>query len=389
MLQKMQNELVNSFKEVRGNAELTAQQVYDITRKAALESVQNIKGGVKDLRAVAKAVVHSSVDALIEAEEASKEKISAALQGAFDGIKEIELQVMNSAQKELNQAKIKLLDEEAKLSNNINDALDGAKEAAHYFNDEVKADIEMALSDTKLKSTELLGLTKETVKEAVRKAIETEANIEQTIETITRDATNKAMQEASFTTERVSRISEAVLLAAVEAAEELGCSVSETANAAVEGVRHGLSDSIEFAHKSIDDIEHGAKEFAINDLKQTKDDLEVVGEVFVETLRKVADKSGAVASETLHELADDAKKTGSSLQEKALITSRTIAGQLQLLGSNALDKTEQVGSHAAHALTEEAKELSERMLAVAKGATKGMWEGAKAAYKKDQNKETK
>jgi len=389
MLQKMQNELVNSFKEVRGNAELTAQQVYDITRKAALESVQNIKGGVKDLRAVAKAVVHSSVDSLIEAEEASKEKISAALQGAFDGIKEIELQVMNSAQKELNQAKIKLLDEEAKLSNNINDALDGAKEAAHYFNDEVKADIEMALSDTKLKSTELLGLTKETVKEAVRKAIETEANIEQTIETITRDATNKAMQEASFTTERVSRISEAVLLAAVEAAEELGCSVSETANAAVEGVRHGLSDSIEFAHKSIDDIEHGAKEFAINDLKQTKDDLEVVGEVFVETLRKVADKSGAVASETLHELADDAKKTGSSLQEKALITSRTIAGQLQLLGSNALDKTEQVGSHAAHALTEEAKELSERMLAVAKGATKGMWEGAKAAYKKDQNKETK
>jgi len=385
----MQNELINSFNEARGNAELTAQQVYDITRKAALESVQNIKGGVKDLRAVAKAVVHSSVDALIEAEEASKEKISAALQGAFDGIKEIELQVMNSAQKELNQAKIKLLDEEAKLSNNINDALDGAKEAAHYFNDEVKADIEMALSDTKLKSTELLGLTKETVKEAVRKAIETEANIEQTIETITRDATNKAMQEASFTTERVSRISEAVLLAAVEAAEELGCSVSETANAAVEGVRHGLSDSIEFAHKSIDDIEHGAKEFAINDLKQTKDDLEVVGEVFVETLRKVADKSGAVASETLHELADDAKKTGSSLQEKALITSRTIAGQLQLLGSNALDKTEQVGSHAAHALTEEAKELSERMLAVAKGATKGMWEGAKAAYKKDQNKETK
>jgi len=389
MLQEMKSKLTDSFNKARDNAELTAQQVYDITRETTVEAIQNFNDGAKDLRAIAKATVHSSVEALLEAEEATKEKVSAALQGAFDGIKEIELQLVDNTQKEFNQAKIKLLDEEAKFTNVINDALDGAKEAANYFNDEVKADIETALNDTKLKSTELLGLTKETVKEAVRKAIETEADIEQTIETITRDATNKAMQEASFTAERVSRVSETVLLASVEAAEELGRSVSETANAAVEGVRHGLNDSMEFAYHSLGDIEHGAKEFAINDLKQTKDDLEIVGDLFVETLRKVADKSGAVASEALHELADDAKKTGSSLQEKALISSRSIAEQLKALGSEALEKTEHVSSHTAHALAEEAKELSERMLAVAKGASRGLWEGAKEGYKKEQNKELK
>ena len=33
----------------------------------------------------------------------------------------------------------------------------------------------------------------------------------------------------------------------------------------------------------------GAKEFAADDLKQTKEDLETVGDLFVETLRKIAD----------------------------------------------------------------------------------------------------
>jgi hypothetical protein len=40
-------------------------------------------------------------------------------------------------------------------------------------------------------------------------------------------------------------------------------------------------------------------------------------------------------------------------------------------------------------LGEETKELGERMLAVAKGAATGMWEGAKEAFHKDENKEDK
>jgi len=77
------------------------------------------------------------------------------------------------------------------------------------------------------------------------------------------------------------------------------------------------------------------------------------------------------------------------LQDKALTASRVAADQLKVLGSEALEKTEEVGAKAAHTLSKEAKELSERMLAVAKGAATGMWEGAKAALHKETDKEKK
>ncbi|MEA2078411.1 MAG: hypothetical protein U9P00_00860 [Pseudomonadota bacterium] len=54
-----------------------------------------------------------------------------------------------------------------------------------------------------------------------------------------------------------------------------------------------------------------------------------------------------------------------------------------------MHKTGEVSGKAAHALGEESKELGERMLTVAKGAATGMWEGAKEAFHKDDNKKGK
>jgi|GEM_PF-529633 len=389
MLKEMKKQLADNIHKAKESGELTAHQLYDITRKSISESTQQLKEGAIELREITKEAVTTSVQVLVEAEEASEEKIAAVLHGVIDGIKQAESHLMESTQKELGQAKKLLLEKEATLAKGVSEALEGAKEAAGNFSDQVKTNIETALSDTKLRSTELLGLTKETVKGAVRKAIETGSDVEETVEKVTREATAKAMEEASFTAERARNISETVLSAAVEAAEELGSHVSETASAAAEGVRKGLTDSVEFTRESLAKAGEGVKGFVVEDLEQTKDDLEAVGGLFVETLRKVADQSGNVAKEILHELADDAKKAGSSLQEKALAASRTAATQLKALGSEALEKTEEVGGKAAHAVSEEVKELSERMLAVAKGAATGMWEGAKAAFNKETDKEDK
>ena len=129
------------------------------------------------------------------------------------------------------------------------------------------------------------------------------------------------------------------------------------------------------------------KDFAVEDLEQTKDDLETLGDLFVESLRKVADKSGKVAKETLHHLADDAQKAGSSLREKALAASHSVTEYLKEQGCEAAHKTGEASSNAAHYVAEETKELGERMLAVASGAATGMWEGAKAGFHKDEDKE--
>jgi len=50
-----------------------------------------------------------------------------------------------------------------------------------------------------------------------------------------------------------------------------------------------LTDTVEFTRATIAMAGEGAKEFAADDLKQTKEDLETVGDLFVETLRKIAD----------------------------------------------------------------------------------------------------
>ena len=385
MLQKMKQQLIENINKAREKGELTAHQVYDIAHDGVVQAAKKLKGEAKELREITKEAVTTTVQALVDAEEASEEKISAALHGAVDGIKQVESKALHTAHEELGQVKKHLKEEEGKFAGVVNEIFLGTKEAAENFSGEVKADIETALTDAKLKSVELLGLTRDTVKDAVHKAINTETKVEETIVSITRDATAKALGEARLTRERARKVSESVLSAAVEAAEELGSDVKETASAAAEGVRLGLTDSIEFTRKSITKAGKGVKEFSAEDLAQTKEDLEAVGDLFVETLCKVSDKSGEAARETLHELADDAKKAGSSLSEKAVSASYTVAERLRMLGSEVAHKSGEVSSKAA----EETKELGDRMLAVAKGAATGMWEGAKEAFHKDENTEDK
>ena len=385
MLQQMKKKLIDDINLAKESGELTIHQVYGITRNGVVKTAQSWQTVAKDLREITKEAVTTMVQALVDTEEASEEKISAALHGAVDGIREVESQILDATHKELSQTKKHLLEKEVKLAEGLNEAFEGAREAAGNFTDEVRIDIETALVDAKLKSTELLGLTRGTVKEAVRKAIETGIEVEEIIVNVTRDATSMALAEAHFTSTRVRKVSEMVLSAAVEAAEESGSYIFETASAVTEGVRQGLIGSVEHTRESVANAGKGVKEYATEELEQTKEDLEVVSELFVESLRNVADKSGKIAKEILHDLADDANKAGSSLREKAFVASRTVMDQLKESGNETLDKTEKISDKAA----EETKKLGERMLAVAKGAAMGMWEGATKSYYKVDKKEGK
>ena len=303
MLQKMKQQLIDNIQKAKKKGELTAHKVYEITQDSVVHTAQNIKAGANDLRAITKEAITVSIQSLIDAEEASKEKISAALHGAINGIKQVESKILDSTHKEIIQSKKRLKKEEEKLAQALNEAFEGARESAGNFNEKIKADIEVALVDAKLKSTELLGITRDTVKAAVSNAITIGTEVEKTIVNITRDATSKALAEARFSAKRARKVSETVLSAAVESAEELGSYISETASATAEGIHLGLIDNVESIHQSLDKAGKGVVEFAADDLEQTKKDLNAVGDLFVETLRTVADRSGEVAKNILHELA--------------------------------------------------------------------------------------
>ncbi len=376
MLEEIKSKLIKSINKAKEQGELTAHNIYQITHQAALESEEHLKDSVEDIKETSREIISTATNTLDKEGEASSEKISAAVHGAIDGIKESQAKFVDQAQKDLMYAKKKLRQEESNLAESLSIAFLGAKQSIADCSSAVKEDIEKALYDTKLNSIEMLGLTKKTVKEATFLVIEAGKDVEQVVENTVREAVSKAMKEARFSASRARRISETVLSAAIESAQESNKYVKEVANSAIEGVRKGLADSVEFTQHELANMEASVEEYVQEDIEQTKADIESVSELFVEVLRKIADKSDMLAKNILHDAAEDAQKLGSILQENVHTASQVATKKLTELGYEAVKKTEV----AAHKITEETKELAERMLAVAKGATTGMWAGAKAAF---------
>jgi len=109
---------------------------------------------------------------LKSAESATKAYIEAAVNGTVGGISKSSKKAINDIDMELLKTKYRLEEQKDRLSSQLKDALNGAKEAASAFSAETKAKIEEAVTDAKLKSVEILGLMKETIKHSVKTVID-------------------------------------------------------------------------------------------------------------------------------------------------------------------------------------------------------------------------
>jgi hypothetical protein len=272
----------------------------------------------------------------------------------------------------------KLAAEKTELAQSVRDALQGAKEAGEVFSEEIRTQIESVSTDIKLNSTELLGLTREMVKEAVKQAIETGENVKETVTKIARDATERALKERRFTADRVKIIAEKVMSGAVEAAEEAGQEVKDVAHGAFEGAQKGIVSAVE----SIGDK---TKEFVHDDLARTKEDLEAIEELLLETAGRVAKRSGETAKAVLLDLVEQTERTTSVLREKTGHAAEKVAGRLKKAGKEAVQTSVNSADKLARAMADEAMELGKRSVDVAKGAISGMWKGAKDALQKEKD----
>jgi len=312
-----------------------------------------------------------------------RERITAAVEGTIDGIKSTEQRAMDRTRQEIQRLKTRLGGEKQKLSEDVREALEGTRQSSEAFTGEMKEHIETAVTDTKLKYAELLGLTGETVKQAVKQVIDSGKDIEETVAQITRDATEKALAEAHFSAGRIRKVSHAVISTAVETAEETGTNISEVARGAVQGTREGITYAVESTKETLSAASAKTKSFATEDLARSKEDLEAVEDLFLETIRGVAGKSGKVASEVLTGLADHARETTSTLKEKAGEAAETVSNRLKELGKDTFGKAAHLTEETVHTAAEETKELSKRALDIAKGAVSGMIRGAKDVLKKE------
>ena len=374
---QMKDRIVEKLRKTKEAGQVTTKMVREIIEEAVSDVVSESKEGVMQLRSVVKDAVGAAMTGLEETGENTKKTVEAVVEGAIAGARSHGDKTVNATWKEVRHLETRLTEEKARLAKDLTEGLEGTKDAGEILSGDVKKWVASAVVDVKLKSTQLLGLTKQTVKEAVKEAIESGQDVKETVTQIANDATEKALKEGRFTANRVKIIAEKVLSGAVEAAEEAGKETKKVVHGAFEGTQKGIVSAIE----SVGDR---TKEFASKDLARTKEDLGVIEGLFLETTRKIAIRSGKVAKDVLNDLADQAKKTTSVLREKAQTaadkTADKVADKLKMAGKDAAKAT----SKAAHAVADEAKELGKRSVDIAKGAVSGMWKGAKDALKKEK-----
>ncbi|MBC2703615.1 DUF6781 family protein [Desulfobacula sp.] len=370
---QMKDRIVEELRKAKEAGQITTKRVREIIEEAVSDVVSESKEGVVQLRSAVKDAVGAALIGLKKIGENTKETVEAAVEGAIAGARSHGDQTVEATWKEVWQLETRLTEERARLAKDLSESLGGAKDAGEILSGDVKKWVESAVVDVKLKSTQLLGLTRQTVKEAVKETIESGQDVKETVSRIASDATKKALEEGRFTADRVKIIVEKVLSGAVEAAEEVGKETKKVAHGAFEGTQKGIISAME-------SVEDKTKEFNRKDLARTREDLEVIEELFLETTRKIAIRSGEVTKDILTDLTGQARKTTSALKQKAHNDAEKTAGKMKEAGKDAARAT----AKAAHAVADEARELGKRSVDIAKGAVSGMWKGAKDALKKEK-----
>jgi hypothetical protein len=371
----MKNRIVEELKTAQESGRVASEKIYEIVRKAVADAVSKSRTGAEEIRSIVKNALPAAVDGLKAVGADSAENIRAGLQGAVDGARIHMDKAVYLTRREMRELEAKLAAEKAELAQTARSALQGAKEAGETFSEEIRAQIESISTDIKLKSTEMFGLTRQTVKEAVKQAIASGDNVRKTVAQITKNATENALKEGRFRASRLKEIVEKVLSGAMEAAEESGKEIEEVAHGAFEGVQKGIASVLE----SIEDKTRG---FLQEDLARTKEDLQTIEELFTETALKVAKRSGETAKEVLTDLVVQAEKTTSILGEKTRHVTEKVAERMKSVGRGTVKTGVETADKWSRVMAEEAMELGKRSVDVAKGAVSGMWKGTREAIQK-------
>ena len=375
---QIKDRIIKELKKAKEAGQVNAGKVREIVKDAVSAAAAETRGGIENARPVVKNAVDVSIEGLKNVGADISKTVEGAVEGAISGVCSHKDQAVETTREEIRKLEARLKEEKTALAQSLIEGLEGAKESGSALSADAKKRVEVALFDVKLKSTELLGLTRETVKEAVKQAIESGKDIKETVAQIAVDATERAIKEGRFTAERIKAISEKVMSGAIEAADEADKEIKEVAAGVFEGSQKGIA-------AAIDSIGEKAKTFVKEDLAQTKEELEAIEELFIETTRKVARRSGETAKEVLNDLADQTKKTSSVLKKKAAHAGKETAERLKEAGKDAAKATAEAAGKAAHVMAKEAKELGKRSVGVAKGAISGMWKGAKDALKQKKD----
>ncbi len=382
MLEAMKKEISKDIQKAESVGKVEAKDIKEITEKAVSKVVKSAKDGVVDMNEIAKEAVATTVAELKSANNATKEHIKAAVTGVIDGISKSTKESINKIDMEILKAKYQLQEKRERLSANLKDGLNGAKEAATAFSDELKADIEEAVTDTKLTSINILGLMEETIKHSVKTVINEGEDVEAKIAKIAKEATQNALSIGKLNIQKAKEVSQEVILTSIESAEEVGKYIKEVTRGAIEGTEQGLTTTVEELKEKLKEVKEETSDFIEEDTKQIIEDLKLLEDTFIEVLNNTANQVGDIAKSAIEDSKKEIKENVSQLKQVASDAVEVAIDCLKEKGSQFAYSAKKEALKVAEVTKEEIAALSERMVKVTKGAFNGMVDGIKKAIEK-------
>jgi len=276
-----------------------------------------------------------------------------------------------------------------------------------------------ALHDAKLRGIEMLGILKETTAEALLTTLEKGTDIQDTISEITKNLTFQTILEGSLCKQRILDISNTVISASIEIADEDLGNAKDILEGTINGVKEGITKAID---KFKNDLKYAPTEdmegLLETDLSELRKELNKIDEHFIILLEMLASQSDGISASLLKEMATEMNSSTAKIRRAASEAKEVIGERIEQLKSEALvleknlkekaekkleslkkdvNEFEKIASakvesfkqfefekETAKQVANEAKKLGFRAWEVAKHMVDGAVKGAKEAMKKDE-----
>lgn len=189
----------------------------------------------------------------------------------------------------------------------------------------------------------------EELQDEIKGAVETECDVRDAVRRITL----KALSEGKLDSEEIRQVASAVVKGAGLGAASHGPEAGNVLGKAVSGLDEALSSVAEASKLALEEAAGHIQTFGKQDFKQATDDLLALEEMYLDTLKEVAKESDEIIRDTLNDLVQHARYSGTAVGRRAAevvqILNRDLGQTLSETVSAGTDSTLKVAIQLSHA----------------------------------------
>lgn len=123
MANQVKERISDDLNKAMSEGSLRSERIREIVRAAVSQTIDELKAGSAEIRVIAKDAIASVMDTLSEKSQDNKEYVAASIEGTIAGIEDAKRGIINTAQETVDQLQSEIINEEAQLESDVNEAL--------------------------------------------------------------------------------------------------------------------------------------------------------------------------------------------------------------------------------------------------------------------------